>query len=170
MRKPSAPAQRLGHSKIQAGHGGAPPTLLGVVRSLRRRVCLLEPEWANALGLESDAWVLAEEALRQAQACGNGATRNRIQAVAWRYGSRTKRAPFLRHGLMGCQVVRAPVTSSLLGLLSLGAWLGAGEGASFGCGQYRWRLRLPNGERAPAWLPQPWSGVNGALGHLGQNS
>lgn len=157
------PLHLASRSKIEAGHGGAPPSLLGVVRSLRRRVGMLEPAWANALGLDSDAWVAAEEALRRTQACDKGAARNRIQGVVWRYGSRTKSAPFLRHGLIGCQVFRAPATAALLGLLSIGAWLGAGEGASFGCGQYRWRVRLPNGQRAPALLPQPWSGVNGAL-------
>ena len=86
--------------------------------------------------------------------------------------TRTKATPFVRHGLMGCQVFRAPGSASLpglLGLLSLGAWLGVGEGASFGCGQFDWRLRLANGERAPALLRQPWSGVKGGLGLLSQN-
>ena len=164
------PLHLASRSKVEAGHGAAPPSLLAVVRSLRRRVCLLEPDWAAALGLDAEAWVSAEENLRSASQPGNRATRQRMQAVAWRYGSRTKAAPFVRHGLMGCQVFGVPITPSLPGLLSLGAWLGAGEGASFGCGQYRWRLRLPNGERPPASLPQPWSGVNGALGCLGQNS
>ena len=166
------PLHLASHAKILAGHGGAPPLLLAVVRSLRRRVCMLEPEWADALGLGSDTWVTVEEALRRAQACGDGdgASRSRMHAVAWRYGSRTKSAPFLRHGLMGCQVFRLPTSASLLGLLSLGAWLGVGEGASFGCGQYRWRVRLADGQRASAWLPQPGSGLNGPLGLLGQNS
>ena len=149
------PLHLASRSKVEAGHGGAPPSLLAVVRSLRRRVCLLEPAWASALGLESDAWVFAEEAMRTAETCGTGAPRNRMQAVVWRYGSRTKSKPFLRRGLMGSQVFGVPITPPLLGLLSLGAWLGAGEGASFGCGQYRWRLRLPNGQRLPALLPQP---------------
>ena len=163
------PLHLASRSKVEAGHGGAPPSLLGLVRSLRRRVCLLEPGWAKALGLESEVWVAAEETLRRADLPGHGATRHRMRLVAWRYGSRTKATPFVRYGLMGCQVFRAPGSASLLGLLSLGAWLGVGEGASFGCGQFDWRLRFANGERAPALLHQPWSGVEGGLGLLSQN-
>ena len=163
------PLHLASRSRIQAGHGGRPPSLLSVVRSLRRRACSLEPAWADALGLDSDAWVAAEEALRPAQAVDDGATRHRMRSVVWRYGSRTKSTPFLRHGLMGCQVFRAPTTMPLLGLLSLGTWLGVGEGASFGCGQYRLRVRLPDGQRAPALLLPPWSGLKCALGRLGQN-
>ena len=159
----TTPLHLASRSKVQAGHGGAPPTLLAVVRSLRRRACLLEPDWAQALDLDGSAWVAVEESLRQAGAAGDQATRSRMQVVAWRYGSRTKATPFMRHGLMGSQVFVAPTPPSLQALLSLGTWLGVGEGASFGCGQYRWRVCLPGGNSATALLPQPWSGGRGVL-------
>lgn len=159
----NTPLHLASRSRVQAGHGCTPPSLLAVVRSLRRRVCLLEPDWADALGLDSQAWVGTEEALRRTDAAGIGTSRSRMQVVAWRYGSRTKAAPFLRRGLVGSQGFRVPVPAALQALLSLGSWLGAGESASFGCGQYRWRVRLPNDSAVTAPLPQPWSSVNGVL-------
>ncbi len=157
------PLHLASRAKIEAGHGDAAPTLLATVRSLHRRVCQLEPEWAEALGLRTTAWVFAEEALRRAEARADGGTRNRLRLLDWRYGSRTKNAPFGRSGPIGCQVFRVPVTNPLLGLLSIGTWLGVGEGASFGCGQYLWRARLAGGERISAAVPQPWAGLNGSL-------
>lgn len=157
------PLHLVSRAKIEAGHLCTPPSALAVVRSLRRRVVVLEPAWAQALGLFESDWIKVEEALRQPTSSTQAGISNRMRSVTWRYGSRTKLAPFTRSGLVGCQAFCVPARVSILGLLSVGAWLGAGESTGFGCGHFRWRMRLANGQYAQPLLGQPWAGVNGSL-------
>jgi hypothetical protein len=66
----------------------------------------------------------------------HGLLRQQMLPFAWPYGSRTKARPFERHGLLGRQTFRLPLSPATRALLHLGMWLGVGEGGSFGCGRY----------------------------------
>lgn len=113
-----------------------PPDLLRVVRSIARRIRDLEPELAEQLGLQGSAWVMAEEAIRTLR--GHSAD---WQKVSWRYGSRTKEAPFPFSGQLGLigylgngpDSIPAPIHS----LLQWGTWFGVGQRTALGQGFYR---------------------------------
>ncbi len=149
------PLQLASKAQVQAGHGDAPPTLLRCVRSAAQRLRAREPEWAQACGLDSPGWVQCEEALRRAQPLSMD-DEPPPQALVWRYGSRTKAAPFAQRGLVGRQYFSVPLPPALLALLAVGAWLGVGEGGGFGCGQYRWQAWDAAGQPLPQLLPSPW--------------
>ena len=149
----TTPLHLASRAQALAGHGDAAPTLLRCVRSVARRIRALEPDWAHACGLDSPGWLQTEEALRNALALGGDGPPT--QALDWRYGSRTKAAPFMQRGLLGTQCFSAALPPSLLAVLAAGAWLGAGEGGSFGCGQYRWQAWDADGLPLAPLLPQP---------------
>lgn len=125
------PLHMVSRRQLAAGFGDQPPSLLRITRSLARRAPAFAPGWADTLGLGAPDWRNAEEHWREAV---------RIQQTTktfpWRYGSRTKQMPVLRHGLVGGQTFVAKSIPVLESLLLAGQWLGVGEGASFGCGGY----------------------------------
>jgi CRISPR-associated endoribonuclease Cas6 len=136
------PLHMASRARVAAGAGNLPPTLLAILRSLHRRATELEPEWAQAWGMDTmaqtdrgSAWVADMEKIRAAQTAAS-ATTDQTRPFAWPYGSRTKAQPFERHGLLGRQTFCLALPPAVQALLHLGMWLGAGEGSSFGCGRY----------------------------------
>lgn len=125
------PLHMVSRRQLAAGFGDQPPSLKRIVRSLVRRASDFSPAWAQALGLASPAWRNVEEHWHDAVRLEQD-----TKAFAWRYGSRTKQTPVLRHGLVGGQAFAAKTNAVLETLMLAGQWLGVGEGASFGCGGY----------------------------------
>lgn len=150
----ATPLHLASRAQVLAGHADAPPTLLRCLRSLAQRVRAREPDWARACGLDGPGWVTCEEALRAAQPLSpdDGPP---LQSLVWRYGSRTKAAPFAQRGLLGTQHFNLVLPPALLALLAVGAWLGVGEGGGFGCGQYTWQAWDAAGQPLPSLLPSP---------------
>jgi CRISPR-associated endoribonuclease Cas6 len=125
------PLHMAGRAQVAAGHAQGLPPLLRIVRSLARRAMECQPDWAEALGIGTPAWTMAEEQLRSAQVQGADAV-----PVQWPYGSRTKPHPHMRSGLLGTQSFTSALSAGPRALLTWGPWLGVGEGTTFGCGGY----------------------------------
>lgn len=116
-----------------------PPSLLRLVRALRRRVEGANP--ALFAQLAGPDWVHHEEAIRPLHAHTAD-----WHPVGWRYGSRTKPAPITFHGHLGTLHYRAasaapnPMPNQIPGpihaLLQWGTWFGAGQRTALGQGMY----------------------------------
>jgi len=114
-----------------AGAKNTPPGLLRLVRSLTKRIQALEPELAIKLGMQSPAWVDAEEQIRHIPIVHHD-----LKRVQWKYGSRTKKHPVIRSGLIGQIHYNGPIPAPIIALLNWGCWFGIGQGASLGQGMY----------------------------------
>ena len=114
-----------------AGATNTPPGLLRIVRSLVKRIQTLEPQLAEILQIGSQNWIEAEEQIRATLIHQHHLTR-----VQWRYGSRTKKHPITRTGLIGQIHYGDSIPESIMALLNWGCWFGIGQGASLGQGMY----------------------------------
>lgn len=108
-----------------------PPGLLRIVRSLAKRIQTLEPELSEKLAIGTPEWIEAEERIRRISV--RYADLKRVQ---WRYGSRTKKHPILRSGLIGRIHYTGLIPASIMALVNWGCWFGVGQGASLGQGMY----------------------------------
>ena len=113
------------------GINTAPPDLLRIVRSLTRRIQKLEPQLAEELGINMPGWIEAEELIRHLPISSQG-----LKQVRWKYGSRTKKHPILRTGLIGQVQYAGYVPAPIIALLNWGCWFGIGQGTSLGQGMY----------------------------------
>jgi len=129
------PVHLVSRARTEAGFGNLPPRLFNLLRSLAQRARALEPAWARRWDIGGESWVRAELPLRAAELLPGRAWHD-THTLVWRYGSRTKARPFERRGLLGEQQFLVPLTAAQAALLTVGQWLGAGEGLSFGCGAY----------------------------------
>lgn len=109
----------------------AVPHLLQIIRSLTRRIRLLEPELAAALGINLLSWIEAEEQIRR-----QSAVSSQLSMVRWHYGSRSRSVPFPCSGLLGEMRYAAPLPANITALLCWGEWFGAGESTALGQGMY----------------------------------
>ena len=108
-----------------------PPGLLRIVRSLAKRVQTLEPNLSEKLAIGTPEWIEAEERIRRIPCAAT-----ELKRVQWRYGSRTKKHPILRSGLIGKIHYTGLIPASIMALVNWGCWFGVGQGASLGQGMY----------------------------------
>ena len=113
------------------GAADTPPALLRLTRSLAKRIYALEPELAKTLQIGSTTWIEAEEQIR-----GIPVYQHHLNRVQWRYGSRNKKHPITRTGLIGQIHYSGPIPAPIMALLNWGCWFGIGQGASLGQGMY----------------------------------
>ncbi len=116
---------------LAAGITNTPPKLLRFIRSLARRIQKLEPCLAATLKLNSLDWIKAEEQIRHSPI-----GKYQLETVKWKYGSRTKPRPILRHGLIGQIHYPHPIPANINALLHWGSWLGVGQSTTMGQGMY----------------------------------
>lgn len=128
---------KLGRQHQTAQNPLMPPKLLRIARSLARRISKLEPALADALKIDSTAWIEAEEQIRHQPIVSQ-----RLTAAQWRYGSSTKQFPFLCNGLVGQITYAAPIPLAIAKLLHWGVWFGVGESTALGQGMYHTGMPL----------------------------
>ncbi|WCN08282.1 CRISPR system precrRNA processing endoribonuclease RAMP protein Cas6 [Marinomonas mediterranea] len=114
------------------------PDLLRVVRSIKRKICTLQPEAAKQLGMslrhreQTPDWIAAEEAVRAITS-----QESVLEKVNWQYRSRTKANPVHFYGGMGRLTYCVQVPALIYQLLVWGVWFGIGQKTSLGQGMYR---------------------------------
>lgn len=110
-----------------------PPSLLRLVRALRRRIESTNPPLFEQMAGRD--WIHHEETIRPLEA-----QTPHWQPVQWRYGSRTKQTPITFHGQLGtlhfCAQSDTPIPGPIHTLLQWGTWFGVGQRTALGHGMY----------------------------------
>ena len=112
---------------------GAAPTLKAITKNIAVKLRALEPQTADHIGLETQAWYTAERALNNVQVVTD--TR---ELVTWQYRSENQ-YQHRRMGWLGTvqfAVVGAAIPAAVVQVLWLGQWLSSGQNCIGGQGCY----------------------------------
>lgn len=116
-------------AKRLSGQGDALPSLTSIVKSIHRRLSLLEPAWMDSI-MAADGWRDAEP---QAQAALSLHHDEDLPVVRWPH----HRLAINLYGRVGTMQWRGHFSPALIRLLELGQWVGAGQGTTLGMGFFQ---------------------------------
>jgi hypothetical protein len=106
------------------------PSLVQIVKNLSKKLLLVEPSTALALGLESKDWYDQERELNSSTLVNQS-----ITPTQWMYQSENQRM-HSRQGWIGQLHYEGAISPTAMQLLWLGQWMGIGQNGSGGQGLY----------------------------------